>query len=101
MITREEFIAWWDKLVPENPANRPDHPLWIPETQLKPGPPSQWFVQHYYKEELDNGEYWTWCNANLRGQARCYMQNEEEGNCWEWWGFTDQQDVVLWMLKWA
>lgn len=101
VITREEFIAWWDQLVPENPANREDHPLWTPETDINPGPPSQWFVKNYNKHEATNIEFWAWCDFNLHGQVRCYMQNDREDDFWEWWGFTDQRDIVVWMLKWA
>lgn len=109
MITREEFIAWWDNMVPENPADREDHPLWIPEHSwqytglegaLPPSTPSQWFVKH-----LDCGiitpDYWSWCDANLKGTVRCYMLDTHEDGDWAWWGFTDRDDIVLWMLKWA
>lgn len=98
ILTREQFIAWWDSWVPENTADRLDHPLWQPETDLKPGPPSLWFVcASCQRTSKDN--YWDWCNSNLRGLVRCYMLDEEADE--EWWGFTNRDDITWWMLKWA
>ena len=97
ILTREQFIEWWDNWVPENPVNRRDHPLWLPETEIKPGPPCQWFVKN--KLTSSTSDYWKWCRTSLKGMLRCYMVDEENG--WEWWGFTDKQDMTLWMLKWA
>lgn len=97
IYTREQFIEWWNSWVPENPALKRDHPLWIPETEIKPGPPSQWFIKNYFDSDTDG--YWAWCDANLQGMIRCYMVDDNEG--WEWWGFTEESDMTVWMLKWA
>ncbi len=97
ILTREQFVDWWDQVVPENPANRPDHPLWIPETEMRPGPASSWFVKASCRR-TGQPDYWSWCDANLEGIVRCYMLDEEADA--EWWGFTNQKDMVIWMLKW-
>lgn len=103
IYTREQFVAWWDQWVPENPANRRDHPLWIPEMEIKPGPPSAWFVKassrNNWAWRIGREDYWAWCNANCSGIIRCYMLDEEKEE--EWWGFTNKDDMVIWMLKWA
>lgn len=97
ILTREQFVDWWDQVVPENPANRPDHPLWIPETEIRPGAPSGWFVKASCRR-TGQPDYWSWCDANLKGMVRCYMLDEQADA--EWWGFTNQEDLLIWMLKW-
>ena len=100
MITRAEFIDYWNKLEPRFKADELDSPLWIPEHDMSEQ--CQWFV--CVKPDIigRNGmkpEYWSWCGENLKGVTRCFSSNHDDDE--EWWGFTNKDDVVFWMLRWA
>jgi hypothetical protein len=105
ILSRSEFVAWWDGWVPENPVTgRTDHPLWFPETQIVLGPPSEWFVQTRNIDadpayQARGFDFRAWCDQNLQGLARCYMVDESTGM--DWWGFTHQDDIVFWQLRWG
>lgn len=69
--------------------------------------PSQWFVcvapvcdrtkgKNYTGTPAD---YWTWCREKLQGRVLGYYSDRDNGI--EWWGFTNQDDILLWTLKWA
>ena len=101
ILTRKEFISRWNDLVPNDPVNRSDHPLLIPETEIKTGPPSRWFVLQRENRPMFDDDYWKWCNTNLAGQIRCYMFEELQDGDWAWWGFTNKKDITIWLLRWA
>lgn len=97
MINREQFAEMWDE---EKPGlGGPESPLWSPEESFGPVR-CEWFVcvkpisAVRHSKEL----FWAWCNQNLQGQCRCFSSNHEGRE--EWWGFTDQNDAVIWLLKW-
>jgi len=94
ILTREEFADEFNSLKPG--LGNPDSPLWFAEEQnIKPS----WFVCiKPIRISERKQEYWSWCNMTLKGQLLCYSSNSEDQQ--EWWGFTDQKDVVLWMLRW-
>lgn len=93
MLSRQEFADHFNSL--DERLGKPDSPLWIPDDNL----PSEWFVCvkplgiHKLKEE-----YYAWCKSALKGRVRCYSSSPEEEQ--EWWGFTHQEDIVAWTLKW-
>lgn len=95
ILTRSEFADYFNGLRPG--LGNADSPLWIPEDGADP---SEWFVcvsprqAHQYKID-----FWQWCHQCLLGQVRCYSSSDEEQQ--EWWGFTNQKDIVLWLLKWS
>ena len=95
MLTRSEFIDYFKNLDSRINGNDPGCPLWIPEDEI----PSQWFVcvkpigVHKFKFS-----YYDWCNKTLVGRVRCYSSSSEDLQ--EWWGFTRQEDIPIWMLKW-
>ena len=116
MITRSEFIKqvveafrvntmegnrWNDKL-PENPIDNLEHDLkhnlehvmWTPE-QIVPGLPSEWFIKMPITTDDD---FWDWCKSSLQGIVRCYVCDKNGGL---WWGFTNKQDIVVFILRWA
>ncbi len=81
----------------------PDCVLWIPENDLPKS--CQWFVKVKPLMRVKNNkesfkkEYWEWNDNNLLGYVRCFsldIENQEE-----WWGFTNKEDIVLWMLRWS
>lgn len=100
IITRQEFIDKWNRMVPADPVDRPDHPLWIPETEIKRGPRGEWFILQQ-DQDMVNDEYWKWCDENLAGLVRCYLYEELQDGDWAWWGFTEKKDIFLWMLRWS
>ena len=68
------------------------------------GPP-MWHILHTIsfnypveptKEHKIN--YYNWCDKTLKGRVRCYSSDSDNDR--EWWGFTEQEDIVLWTLKW-
>jgi hypothetical protein len=95
MITRSEFITWWNDQLPKNPVDDLEHVLWIPETQIVPGPPSEWFIKMPITTDDD---FWDWCRSSLRGIVRCYSCDNDGGL---WWGFTNKQDIVVFILRWS
>lgn len=105
ILTRTEFVTHWNTISPTDPVDRPDHPLWIPETEIKPGAPSEWFVlaPAAVNEEdfVSRVDFWSWCETTLVGQVRCYMLDEREGGDWAWWGFTNKKDITVFLLRWS
>jgi hypothetical protein len=93
ILSREEFSHHFNALK-EGLGNK-DSPLWIPDDFE----PSEWFVcvepigVHRFKSS-----YYDWCNKTLKGPVRCYSSDSDDKK--EWWGFTNKEDIVLWMLKW-
>ena len=97
ILTREEFSHYFNAL--KEGLGDSKSPLWIPD-EAEDGGPSEWFVcvkpigVHKFKFA-----YYDWCNKTLRGKVRCYSSDNDDEQ--EWWGFTDQKDIPLWMLKWT
>lgn len=97
ILSRLEFIDYFKTLDSRIDSNDPDCPLWIPEHDSEP---SSWFVRvvpikaHRFKRK-----YYDWCNNTLGGVVRCYSSDPD--NQQEWWGFTNQKDIVPWLLKWS
>ena len=93
ILSRQEFADYFESL--DKRLAGPDSPLWIPDE----GTPSKWFVcvrpigVHRFKFG-----YYDWCNKTLEGRVRCYSSSNDDEQ--EWWGFTEQKDIPLWMLKW-
>lgn len=85
-------------------------PLWIPETfdnkkicciwflKVKPLDLSSCLITDNYPQGKKE-YYYSWCKENLKGQVRCFSSDPTD-TMEEWWGFTEQNDIMLWMLKW-
>lgn len=98
MITRDEFkeVARHWHLYTDFSAD--DSPLWAVEqsTQIIP----QWFVcVKPVRVVTQIEDYWQWCEKHLTGKLLCYSSSDEDQE--EWWGFTNKDDGILWILKWA
>lgn len=96
IITRDEFKhVFWAKTEFKDFAAlcKDDHPLWIPESDIPT--PCTHFV--CLPNPLYEREYWLWCTDTLAGYVRCFSSKESE----EWWGFTNEKDIPLWLLKWT
>ncbi len=100
ILTREKWKSWILQKWP-NPALHLDESfLFIPE--LNSGKSCQSFVYKKKKNISEQGlkkEYYKWCRNNLKGEVYCFWSNPDDDK--EWWGFTDPDDVVWWLLKWS
>lgn len=98
MISRQEFIEYFRSLDARIDGDDPLSPLWVPEEHgqitcqcfvcIKP-------IQAYKFKS----KYYQWCRDTLNGETRCFSTSSESQQ--EWWGFTDPNDVPVWLLKWA
>ena len=98
MLNRKQFRQHWDAIDPK--LTRDGGPLWVMENYAD-NRPSRWFVQiprprEDWTDDKKN-QYWSWCHRHCAGQILCYSCSDDH----EWWGFTHQADIMLWMLKWA
>ena len=97
ILTRHEFRIWVKVREPRF------YPWKSPACTHEPKKyPSQWFVKvkpvNVSRTRGYKKDYWAWCDKNLRGQLLCYWSDNEEE---EWWGFTNKDDIALWLLKWT
>ena len=98
ILSRHEYRMWVRLREPRFYSW--DSPAWTHEPQRHP---SQWFVKVKpigisNSNRYRKSDYWTWCNKNLHGRLLCYWCDTE--NQEEWWGFTNKDDIALWLLKW-
>lgn len=97
ILTRAEFIDLVETLYSLQNINDPIHPLWIPETtRYSMKIHCEYFVQ-VSPIKVALKEYWQWCDDTLHGQVRCFISSVDS----EYWGFTDERDIVIWRLKWV
>ena len=103
ILTREQFIAEIDEILRLRGGSCAaiGHPVWIPEQEASIK--CNYFVciqpivgssEHAFHEE-----YWDWVDNTLQGQTRCFCTNA--GAEEEWWGFTEEADVVIFLLRWS
>lgn len=88
---REQFKQQW----PKELAEHTDAPLWAYENYVQIQ--CQYFIQIEKMRHWDREKHWQWCDQNLKGTILCYSCCDEQ----QWWGFTEIDDIVIWMLKWA
>ena len=98
IATRDQFKQWLDRRYAG--ITHYASALWSVETKQK----SQWFVKVKPVSMQRDGRrlqdvYWSWCNAHCQGQILCYYSDFDNNE--EWWGFTEYQDLTLWILKWS
>jgi len=98
VLTRSEFIDYFRKLDYRIDGTDPLCPLWVPEEE--DNITCHWFVQvpPLGMRKIKSG-YYRWCHYALQGQVRCFSSDLEARE--EWWGFTVERDITIWMLKWA
>jgi len=99
IATRADFIAI---MVYEGGID--EGALFMPETDpfLNPDhtkPPAHWFIntKPIDLNEGRKGTFFNWCKENLKGSIFCYYSQGLE----EWWGFTEKDDISVWLLKWG
>lgn len=99
ILTRQEFSDYFNNLHLDSRLGAAGSQLWEAECDI---PNCQWFIKvkplnisgkrHGYKNS-----YWDWCNKNLSGKTRCFSSDSDNE---EWWGFTNKNDLVFWILRW-
>lgn len=98
--TREEFIQWVHVNFRGVDTGK-ESPLWIPEHDLQ-STLCGWFVtvRQIRMNNYDpiKSEYWLWCSENLTGYVRCFWSSSDDDK--ECWGFTNYNDIPIWILKW-
>lgn len=97
LITRKEFADMFNQR--RKGLGDPCSALWEAECDI---PKCQWFAKVKPLKVFRPGykhEYWDWCDSYLTGKTRCFSSDIDDET--EWWGFTDLDDIVLWMLKWS
>jgi hypothetical protein len=94
LLSRNQFIEYFtDDGYDAGPASY----IWLPETEIRPGPVANYFalvntkIWTNYEEKM---EYWNWCDNHLEFPVRCYYSGDDEA-----WGFVSQNDAVIWLLK--
>lgn len=109
ILDRYDFIKYFESMENGNSElTERGGALWFPETDpflnIDNSPPSEWFINISPKIVSNRNnwsdlrdQYWEWCSQNCKGTVRCYSSSEEE----EWWGFTNKQDIVWWVVKWG
>lgn len=96
ILTRSEFEQWMVREFDDPAIVATKSALWIPED--RPGLKCQHFV-FGSTDRAGKEEYWQWCTSVLKGYVRCFWANSDTGE--EWWGFTEQEDIPIWILKWT
>lgn len=101
IINRTEFIDKFNDIMRSNGTDCGDdnHPLWLaekfdPTNRIK----CNWFVC-VVPFTANAQYYWDWCNSTLAGQVACFSSDDHEQE--EWWGFTNENDTLIWLLKWT
>jgi hypothetical protein len=109
-LNRDEFIVAMNKIIrnEKNDCADEDHVLWNAEKfSKKHRVRCKWFVcvcpidteYKYHPTGAEDESYWPWIGKTLTGEIVCYSSDPTEKE--EWWGFTEQNDITLWALKWV
>ena len=97
IYSRKEFADYFNNKRDELGAD--NSPLWAAEE----GSICQWFIKvrplSFHKSSAAKSNFWFWCVTHLAGNVVCY--SSDDYNEEEWWGFTVETDIVLWVLKWG
>ena len=93
-MTREELADKFNSWIPG--IGGPSSPLWCTEGTDKK---SKWFICIDPIKASDLEVYHSWCEEILIGNILCYSSDSRTKQ--EWWGFTDKNDILVWILRWA
>lgn len=96
VVDRAQFTSIFDKIFEDKGGIDDAHILW--EVERTQNIKCKYFVCAT-PINVDYSKYWDWCNSTLNGNAVCFSSNSEDNE--EWWGFTDKEDIIIWMLRWS
>jgi hypothetical protein len=100
VYTRQQFSEYWEEIKPG--LGHSDSVLWAAEHSLRPDT-----CQHFVcvppltdLQTIDQSysEFWAWCEQQMQGYCRCFSSNTRDRE--EWWGFTNKDDILMWVLRW-
>lgn len=93
ILTRQQFADYFNKIV--TGLGDPCSVLWQAEHINNP---CKFFVRLRKPVDCEHmSDFHVWCENYTDGEVRCFSS----GARGEWWGFTNKDDIVLWMLKWG
>lgn len=103
ILNRNEFISKFNEIMRDHgpSCSNDDHPLWEAEKSY----PTRVMCSHFIcvppilTTNTKKSDYWYWVTQSMSGQLVCYSSDDRERE--EWWGFTNEKDIPLWILKWA
>jgi hypothetical protein len=101
VLSRLEFAKLASVTRPHQPFD-PDV-LWYPERRKERGV-GKVFCCHYFicvRKILEEGntEFWDWTKEALQGETSCFASDDFGRK--EWWGFTNKDDILIFVLRWA
>lgn len=98
MLTRAQFIQYFNNL--QAGLGDQTSPLWVGEKYLVEKQ-CNWFinVRPINVNDIHNHNFRKWVKTYCKGQVLCYSSNTDDQE--EWWGFTNKDDILLWMLRWT
>lgn len=106
ILSRQEFkdtVAKFFKTDGDYLRVQDNSPLWIPESpaanQGRQITCNYFICVNRMQPNTTEEDYWFWVTNNLKGYVRCFVSDPDNGG--EYWGFTEQEDIVPWLLKWV
>ena len=99
ILTRTQFAIHFE--LKQQGMGKRTSPLWEPEEHLRKHRATSFVCVRpiFTKEENAKADYWAWCQQHLQGRVRCYSSDDVAQE--EWWGFTNPDDILFWMIRWA
>lgn len=110
ILTRKEFSDLFNTY--KQGLGDTNSPLWLPEQSDMIGHvkkiKSEWFIcvnpipeRHGTLTSLNSIDlnYHAWCWQHCKGRVLCYSSDTDNDE--EWYGFTVEDDIPLWLLRWA
>jgi hypothetical protein len=93
ILSRQEFIDHLNIEFPGEDFGQVSHPVWSYE--LYAPVKSNWFIKTQVVEKSASWDGWTF--KGQKGTVLCYISDNTADE--EWWGFSDKDDIVFWLLK--
>jgi hypothetical protein len=93
ILTRQEFIDMWNSY--RIGLGDYDSPLWTLE--VTKNFQCHWFVCVRPINDMETHNQW--CSDHCKGKMLCYSSDDENNE--EWYGFTEKDDIIWWLLKWG
>ena len=98
ILDRQQFADHIESRTP-GLADR-QSPLWIPEQHYEAR--FVWFLRLPTFAKPDP-EFWIFNRECLTGKVACFSSglDTDTGESWDWWGFTNQDDIPVFILRWS
>lgn len=98
ILNRTQFALHFEQIQPG--MGKQSSPLWAPEEYLKVHQSTSFIcVKPINLLQIGKAIYWDWCKQHLQGRVLCYSSDIISEQ--EWWGFSNPDDIVFWLLRWT